>query len=553
MYIRRWWRCGGGWLLLAVCMGCCGAGWAEGSAEHVARLSYFAGDVTAARADNTGTDPVEPNIPLVEGTRLMTGDSGEAEVELEDGSVVRLTPHTAVALTLLGGAADGAGAAAGLMRTQTLVTVLYGQVYGELRVTDAGAVALSAGDDTIVPLANAAVRISFDQLPPAIADLAGSVRVEHAGASGGSGYQINLEAGEQIEGNARDERTYTLSRTIPHDSWDDWNEQRAQAALDAGADRTVARDGYAGAQGYGWSDLDSSGTWYSGAGVGGAGQDLVWQPNEAASADFDPYGSGSWVFLSGPGYVWASGYAWGWTPYRCGSWSYAGGFGWGWSPGAGCGSGGWFRPGRYGLNVSNVPPGWKRPLPPPTHGPLRPHPIVVAARSAPLPATPARIPAAEQPSRVLGGKTLVALRPLAEPPVTRGGSAVGASLRRDFPVNVATRTPVFGYDRPVAVQGVVTGRPGVPGVAGRGVGGAAGVRGLASSQGAAPVRAGAASTGAPRAPVAPPPLRSPYPIYRPGAAGSGTSAPVRSAPAPSAPARPAPSPAPAPTSAAPRR
>ena len=97
----------------------------------------------------------------------------------------------------------------------------------------------------------------------------------------------------------------------------------------------------------------------------------IWTPTEAGTtfpgkarcgspplredADFDPYGYGSWVAYPGAGYVWASGYTWGWTPFRCGSWSYWNGFGWGWSPGAGCGRAGWgFGRGFGGVFAVNI-------------------------------------------------------------------------------------------------------------------------------------------------------------------------------------------------------
>ena len=71
------------------------------------------------------------------------------------------------------------------------------------------------------------------------------------------------------------------------------------------------------------ADLDANGSWYN---VPGQGQ--VWQPTIAEDTDFDPYGYGSWVAYPSVGYVWASGYPWGWTPFHCGHWSYWNGFGW---------------------------------------------------------------------------------------------------------------------------------------------------------------------------------------------------------------------------------
>ena len=399
-------------------------------APRAARLSYLEGEVTVDRVDNTGSDAAQRNMPLLEGARVTTMN-GEAEIELEDGSVLRLTPRTAIALTTL---ASGAGQGG----VQSVLTVLYGQAYAELRVTGTATTVIQAGGDIILPLSNAALRVQLDQPPPSIASLLGTLRVEHAGADAGSGFDVTVEEGEWLQETPQGGQPYTLSRTIPYDSWDDWNEHRAQAAMDQSADRTVARDGYAGDQGYGWSDLDSSGFWYD-----VAGQGLVWQPYDAAAPGFDPYAYGSWAYAGVGGYVWASSYTWGWTPYRCGSWAYSNNFGWGWSPGSNCGAG-WSPGAGHGVNITRFPPGYHRPLPPDPHGPPHAHPLVVASTARPSPS------ATWEQQRLFGDVPALPLRPIAPPPVTRGASAVGAALRRDFPVDRTTRQPVLGVVRPPA-------------------------------------------------------------------------------------------------------
>ena len=65
------------------------------------------------------------------------------------------------------------------------------------------------------------------------------------------------------------------------------------------------------------------------------GQGYVWSPYEAASAAFDPYGNGNWMWTPGYGYLWVSGYPWGYMPFQCGAWNFIDGFGWGWAPGLG--------------------------------------------------------------------------------------------------------------------------------------------------------------------------------------------------------------------------
>ena len=237
---------------------------------------------------------------------------------------------------------------------------------------------VDANGDVILPVTNTTVRVTLDEPPAVISVLDGTIHVEHSDGPDGAGYQSDVRSGETLTRDREDGSRYFLTQEIAPDSWDQWNESRDQAAADEAANQTAARDDYAGTQGYGWSDLDANGTWYN-----VPGQGMVWQPNVAADASFDPYGYGSWVYYPGTGYVWASGYGWGWTPYRCGNWSYWNGFGWGWLPGSGCGMGGWgFGGGGYVINVIRPPQTYRFPLRP-DRGAGPPRPIHIGRPARP--------------------------------------------------------------------------------------------------------------------------------------------------------------------------
>lgn len=389
---------------------------------RTARLSFVDGTVTVARADNTGADPALVNIPLAEGVRVETAQNGQAEVEFEDGSVVRLTPFTSVALTTLNLAPGDL--------YQTTVTLLRGLMYGELRSSTRYTYAIDAGPDRVTPTSNATFRVDLDHPLAVIADMDGTIRVERGGAQAGS-LRAEMRAGETLRSEA-DPGRYQIAEEVAHDSWDDWNESRDQAAANDAANRTSARDAYAGDAGYGWSDLDANGSWYD-----VPGQGRVWQPAGGDAASFDPYGDGSWI-TGVSGYVWASGYTWGWLPYRCGSWGYWGGFGWGWSPAASCG----LRAGRGGHEVSilHPPPGYQRPF-----RPIRQN-GQGNGRSIPVHGGPVRGIGqnfAREP-KTFAGQRIDPLRPVGNSYTPRGGSAIGSTLRRDFPVDRVSRRPVIG-------------------------------------------------------------------------------------------------------------
>lgn len=400
----------------------------EGNATsaRAARLSFLQGKVEVRNADNTGAGEAQINQPLFEGQQITTGDDGQAEVEFEDGSIARLTPQSAVTLVRMDSDQG---------RYLTQIALNQGMGYFELRVAGQNGYYVTAGAAGVTPVENATFRLSLDQQPVELAVLQGSVHVEREG-----GYSTNVHRGEQFEGDSADATRYFLSKLMRQDSWDNWNEERDQAAAAEAAQRTQARDDYAQDSGYGWSDLDANGSWYDLPGYG-----RVWQPPVAVDAGWDPYGYGSWVWYPGPGYVWVSGYGWGWTPYRCGNWSYWDGFGWGWIPAGGCRRWGWGGPGVvWTVNVINPPRVW-HPIQRPVLGPPGPggvHPII-PVRHGPIPVHPVGRP---QPRPVLfGGKQIEPLRPISGPYTPRGGSAVGASLQKDFPVR--DRQPVMGVVR----------------------------------------------------------------------------------------------------------
>ena len=58
------------------------------------RLSSVTGQVQVSAAGQVIADQALENMPLFEGTRLVTGEDGRAEVQFEDGSVARLSPNS---------------------------------------------------------------------------------------------------------------------------------------------------------------------------------------------------------------------------------------------------------------------------------------------------------------------------------------------------------------------------------------------------------------------------------------------------------------------------
>src|ERR1017187_8941484 len=70
-------------------------------ATSAARLTYLQGTVMVNQAGAAASVPAQLNLPLLSGVQLVTAQVGQAEVEFEDGSVVRLTPNSALSLDAL--------------------------------------------------------------------------------------------------------------------------------------------------------------------------------------------------------------------------------------------------------------------------------------------------------------------------------------------------------------------------------------------------------------------------------------------------------------------
>ncbi len=181
-----------------------------------ARLTFLVGSVQVQRSDNTGEDSAVLNMPIAAGTRVITADYSEAELEFEDGSVARLTPNSVVTLDVL-------SLESGVARTR--IDVLSGLAYFELRKGAAARYEVEAGGAVASPLENLTLRVALDQPPASFAVLAGTTEVRYADA-----FKTVVHAGETLRLDIADSSRYFLAAHLDDESWDRWNQDRDQAA-----------------------------------------------------------------------------------------------------------------------------------------------------------------------------------------------------------------------------------------------------------------------------------------------------------------------------------
>ena len=288
-----------------------------------ARVRLVDGDVLFRTPDSGEWLPAAVNTPLDEGDAIWCPDTTKAEIQLADGSIVRIDENSQ--LDLLANE-DGF----------THLHLASGRVYIRTSQTVANnSLQIDADDTTVLP--DARTRLRLDMLPNNQEDVSifkGSAYVE------GNGNRTKVRAGEHI---ALEEGHSALLSLNPPDKWESWNMDR-----DRELSRSAKSDSHLPEELRGYSsELDSNGRWVSVPEYG-----MVWRPTVILSDDWAPYRSGRWIW-KGDDYVWISYESWGWVPYHFGRWAVVAGFGWCWVPPVrgdvywGPGYVGWYRTGSH--------------------------------------------------------------------------------------------------------------------------------------------------------------------------------------------------------------
>ena len=301
------------------------------------RLSYVDGKVKVTQGGELLADPALVNTPLFEGTEVSTSEDGRAELEFDDGSVIRLSPNSSLTLTVLGGE-GGSG---------DEVVLASGLGYFELQgQSSTSHMRVRFGDSVVTTDGFTVIRINLDNPPGEVGVFSGNAHLERS-----RGTTVDLHGGESVTLNAADPTQSIVAESIEPDSWDTWNSDRDQELTSLAAAQTGAANSLPDNNNPAWNDLDANGNWYN-----VPGQGSVWSPHDAANPGWDPYGNGYWMWTPRFGYIWVSGESWGYMPFQCGAWNFYNDFGWGWAPG-GClpwwgGGGGWsfnigYHPGHY--------------------------------------------------------------------------------------------------------------------------------------------------------------------------------------------------------------
>ena len=341
---------------------------------RIVRLSSVEGQVQMDRSEGSGLERAILNAPILEGTTLVTGSDGLAEVEFENQSALRLTSNSEVKFAQLLLSDTGAKI--------NQIVVTKGLVYLDAASKGDDVYRLIVGDQSFLVRRDSQIRLTTDPARVQVAVFKGDVQLEN------QPQPVHVTKKETLTLDTTNAAGYTVAKSVEPVNYDRWNQERQDYS------RTYAdNEGYGGPnRGYGMQDLNYYGDFLFAPGFG-----YVWQPYGFANAmsGWSPYSNGAWMFYPGIGYSWASAYPWGWLPFHYGSWAFINGVGWAWLPGRGYG-GQW-----YASNFQNVPKitkapaGWTPALPPATvasANSVRPTVIVGKASATPLSVPGGRVP-----------------------------------------------------------------------------------------------------------------------------------------------------------------
>lgn len=272
------------------------------SVQGFARLSLIEGDVQIRIDESDDWVPAAVNTPLYEGDSVWAPKGGRTEIQLRDGSVIRLDGKTA--LDILKVDSDFIQFHVGM-----------GRIYVRTGASRQWSLQFDLPESTVKIDDRGRYRIEIHgDGDEEISVFRGAAYVE------GYGDRTRVRTGEMLN---LEEFRAEISPVNPQDAWDRWNSDR-DARLPkrgAGGERRLPEELVVYEE-----ELSSSGEWVYVREYG-----YVWRPTAVVVADWAPYRDGRWIYRGGE-YVWISYEPWGWAPYHYGRWALVAGFGWCWVP-----------------------------------------------------------------------------------------------------------------------------------------------------------------------------------------------------------------------------
>jgi hypothetical protein len=269
-----------------------------------ARLGEFDGKVEVQLQAADPWMPAERNLPLLESTWVRTGAASRVELELDDGSSLRLGPDSLAEIS------DYCRLSTG--QRVTLLSLDRGVAYftGEPRGADSLSVAVPGAQ--LVLTRGVRIRLQAVEHSSSLAVIEGMVRFSSPRI------EVDIAEGQTLQFDPANASRFKLDREVAAVDLDAWSEARDKALATPSSAAHVSEP-------FGVADLDQAGEWIQTDDLG-----AVWKPK--IPQGWAPYQNGRWRWYDALGYTWVGDDAWGWLPYHFGRWTRREALGWVWAP-----------------------------------------------------------------------------------------------------------------------------------------------------------------------------------------------------------------------------
>lgn len=284
-----------------------------------ARLLYYEGGISLRRPADLRVPEagVSVNSPLVPGDEIWTGADGRVEIQLADGSFLRLDRDARLSMLNL---ADFSGS----FDTTTLLRLPNGSLYINATNFDARErrFQVDTPSGSVFLLSEGIFRIDVSASgTTSVASFRGVAEILSEQSS------VVVHSGERLSaGPGRPPGEPQAFNTLRRDEFDLWADSRDDAIASARSVRGPDPGQVPAPVRPYVSELSAYGTWQDTPEYG-----WVWLPDRD-DPDWRPYFYGSWVWAP-IGVVWVATEPWGYAPYHYGRWHWTVGLGWFWAPG----------------------------------------------------------------------------------------------------------------------------------------------------------------------------------------------------------------------------
>ncbi|MEJ2108520.1 MAG: FecR domain-containing protein [Acidobacteriota bacterium] len=210
----------------------------EDDYTRIARISYMDGNVSFQGIEDVDWSAAAINFPLQPGDRIYTGTGGRAEIEFDEGSVLRLAESTDIQVLSL---------------REDLIQIRVLTGLSSLTVSSSIEFEVDTSAAAFITLLPGAYRFEARDNGDtyAIVRKGELETVSHR-------FVHRVQSGVQIFVTAGENSTYDLTRANGRDAWDEWTDRRNADRIARDSRRYIPENVDTGV-----SDLDRNGRWVS--------------------------------------------------------------------------------------------------------------------------------------------------------------------------------------------------------------------------------------------------------------------------------------------------